>query len=198
MNKKEIIEAVKAWNPATGYQRYLDDALSARAKALGPMGAAEGLLAKTMALLARRVREYLEFAKEEECELQETSRAIAKGEVLFAISATFGRPRERLSLILREQVISCQRSLADALELYEAMAPDSDESDEVTWIVTDGNNPIICADGEFGVLVNGKAYLYYKHASPNPSVGVKYRFINKREFGEVIRRPDRTDGTEES
>lgn len=195
MNKKEIIEAVRAWNPATGYPEYLDDALHARAKALGPKGAAEGLLAKTMSSLAGKVREYLEFAREEERELRSTSSAIAKGETLSMMSTTFARPRERLSFLMREQIASGQRALADVLELYEAMAPEEDEPVDVTWIVTEGNDPNICADGEFGVLVNGKAYLYYKYASPGVSEGVKYRPINKREFGEVIRRPDETGKT---
>ncbi len=192
MNKKEIVEAVKAWNPATGYPKRLDGALYARAKSLGPKGAADGFLAKIMANLARSVREYLESAKEEESELQETYRAIVNGETIPTTPTTFGRPKERLSLVLREQVASRQRDLFGALELYEAMAPEGDDSDDVTWIITDGNDPDICADGEFGVLVNGKAYLYYKHTSPGVSEGVRYRPVNKREFGEVIRRPGET------
>lgn len=60
----------------------------------------------------------------------------------------------------------------------------------VHWIVTDGNDPNICGDGEFGVAIGGVAYLYYKHASPEPcGDDVRWRVINKREFGEVIRRP---------
>lgn len=198
MNKKEIVEAVKAWNPANGYPERLDGLLFERAKTLGPKGATDRFLVKTMALLARSVREYLESAKEEESELQETSRAIAKGETIPTTPTTFGRPRERLSLVLKEQVASRQRDLADALELYEAMAPEGGGSDDVTWIVTEGNDPNVCSDGEFGVLVNGNAYLYYKYASPDASEGVKHRPIEKREFGEVIRRPTKTGGTEES
>lgn len=61
---------------------------------------------------------------------------------------------------------------------------------KVEWIVTDGNDPAICADGEFGVSIDGVAYLYYKWPSPEPvSADVKFRVIHKREFGEVIRRP---------
>lgn len=74
-------------------------------------------------------------------------------------------------------------------------------ADQVYWIVTEGNDPDVCADGEFGVEVNGVPYLYYKWPDPNPSDGsvcpqtgvkfceIKYRRIHKREFGEVIRRP---------
>lgn len=57
---------------------------------------------------------------------------------------------------------------------------------EVTWIVSqpDGDDP----GGEFGVLVDGKPYFYYKWPTTEPSVDVVYRVIAKREFGEVIRR----------
>ena len=59
----------------------------------------------------------------------------------------------------------------------------------VQWIVTEGNDPNICGDGEFGVLVDGIAYLYYKWPDPGPcDPQVKFRIIHKREFGEVIRR----------
>jgi hypothetical protein len=57
----------------------------------------------------------------------------------------------------------------------------------VKWIVTEDNDPDICADGEFGVEVGGKPYLYYKHSTTGPSgPDVKYREIEKREFGETI------------
>lgn len=63
------------------------------------------------------------------------------------------------------------------------------EKEEVSWIITEGNDEDICADGEFGVEIGGKAYLYYKYSSPGPSSPeVKYRRIEKREFGEVIRK----------
>ena len=62
---------------------------------------------------------------------------------------------------------------------------------EIYWIVTEGNDPAICKDGEFGVCVNGVAYLYYKHSEPEPcGSDVKWRKIYKREFGEVIMRAD--------
>lgn len=198
MNKREIIEAAKAWNPATGYPGYLDDALHARAKALGPKGAADGLLAKTMSSLAGKVREYLEFAREEERELRSTSSAIAKGETLSMTPTTFARPRERLSFLMREQVAAGQRAFADVLELYEAMAPEANAPGPVTWIVTDGNEPDVCANGEFGVLVDGRPYVYYKGPTQAPSDKIKFRPINKREFGEVIRRPEKTGETEET
>jgi hypothetical protein len=60
--------------------------------------------------------------------------------------------------------------------------------DSVKWIVTDGNDPDICDDGEFGVEVNGTPYLYYKYTEPGPSPDAKYRPIAGREFGETIRR----------
>jgi hypothetical protein len=64
-----------------------------------------------------------------------------------------------------------------------------DSNQEVFWIVTEGNDRDICADGEFGVEIGGKAYLYYKYSSTGPSSPeVKYRRIEKREFGEVIRK----------
>lgn len=72
-------------------------------------------------------------------------------------------------------------------------------ADQVFWIVTEGNDPDVCADGEFGVEVNGVPYLYYKWAKPDPDDGtgpgpkVQYRRIHKREFGEVIRRPGDPD-----
>lgn len=60
----------------------------------------------------------------------------------------------------------------------------------VVWIVTEGNDPLVCGDGEFGVAINGVPYLYYKWPEPDPKTaeGVKFRPITKREFGEVIRR----------
>lgn len=73
-------------------------------------------------------------------------------------------------------------------------------ADKVVWIVTEGNDPDVCGDGEFGVEVNGIPYLYYKWPDATPSDGstcpltgvqfakVKYRPIYKREFGDVIRR----------
>jgi len=57
---------------------------------------------------------------------------------------------------------------------------------EVQWIVSDGNEGF--GNGEFGVLVEGKPYFYYKWPTTKPSEGVKYRAVEKREFGEVIRR----------
>lgn len=47
-----------------------------------------------------------------------------------------------------------------------------EKTDKVFWIVSEGNND--GADGEFG--------------DATPSENVKYRKINKREFGEVIRK----------
>ncbi len=72
--------------------------------------------------------------------------------------------------------------------------------DEVFWIVSEGNDPAIMANGEFGVEVNGVPYFYYKDAEAMPCDGllcgvpetnvtaVKYRRVHKREFGEVIAR----------
>jgi len=59
----------------------------------------------------------------------------------------------------------------------------------VRWIVTEGNEPNIAENGAFGVEVNEQPYFYYKHSRPDvghPSI--KYREINKREFGETLRR----------
>ena len=65
------------------------------------------------------------------------------------------------------------------------------EKEEVAWIITDGNDPNVCGNGEFGVEVGGKAYLYYKWPTTGPTIcDVKYRRIEKREFGEVIRKED--------
>jgi hypothetical protein len=55
---------------------------------------------------------------------------------------------------------------------------------QVRWIVSEGNES---GNGEFGVEVDGVAYFYYKWPDPHPDRGTKYREINKREFGEVIR-----------
>lgn len=45
-------------------------------------------------------------------------------------------------------------------------------------------------NGEFGVLVNGKLYSYYKDSEPviylTDSEWYEYRELKKREFGEVI------------
>ena len=60
---------------------------------------------------------------------------------------------------------------------------------QVKWIVTEGNDPELCADGEFGVEVGGKPYFYYKHSTTGPSSpDLKYREIEKHEFGETINR----------
>jgi len=62
----------------------------------------------------------------------------------------------------------------------------------VFWIVTEGNHPDVTDDGEFGVEVAGVPYFYYKHRDAEPShPDVKYRRIEKYEFGSVIRRPVR-------
>ena len=63
------------------------------------------------------------------------------------------------------------------------------EKDSVTWIVTFGNDPEEYDNGEFGVLVNGIPYIYYKDKDPIASPDVKFREIEKREFGEVIKSP---------
>jgi hypothetical protein len=78
----------------------------------------------------------------------------------------------------------------DAIESYRVVSAEEVlPPTEVRWIVTEGNDPDVCEDGEFGVLIDGVAYLYYKHPDPSPcGPDVKYRVINKREFGEVIRR----------
>jgi len=66
------------------------------------------------------------------------------------------------------------------------------EKKTVYWVVTEGNDPDITDDGEFGVEVDGVAFFYYKWPDATPaSPNVKYRRIDKREFGEVIRRPER-------
>jgi hypothetical protein len=79
----------------------------------------------------------------------------------------------------------------DTIESYRVIsAEEMGPPHEVRWIITEGNDPEICDDGEFGVLINGVPYLYYKHPDPAPcGPDVKYRVINKREFGEVIRKP---------
>ena len=60
---------------------------------------------------------------------------------------------------------------------------------DVKWIVTEGNNEEICADGEFGVSINGIPFLYYKWPNPDPSsADVHFRPITKREFGETLMR----------
>ena len=63
---------------------------------------------------------------------------------------------------------------------------DTKKEPEVYWIVSEGNE---VEDGEFGVEIDGVPYFYYKWPDASPSPTVKYRRINKREFGEVIRRP---------
>lgn len=63
---------------------------------------------------------------------------------------------------------------------------------KVFWVVTEGNDPNVMDDGELGVEIDGVAYFYYKWPDPSPAAPqVKYRQISKREFGEVIRRPER-------
>jgi hypothetical protein len=59
---------------------------------------------------------------------------------------------------------------------------------EVWWIVSEGNDNGD-GDGEFGVEIDGIPFFYYKWPDGSPSSAVKYRRINKREFGEVIRKP---------
>ncbi|MBD3404350.1 hypothetical protein GF420_15780 [candidate division GN15 bacterium] len=60
--------------------------------------------------------------------------------------------------------------------------------DKVYFIVTDNNDENFCANGEFGVEVNGIPYIYYKDSEPIPAPdGIQYRRVEKREFGEVIR-----------
>lgn len=56
----------------------------------------------------------------------------------------------------------------------------------VFWIVSEGNEE---GNGEFGVEINGVPYFYYKYSEASTSNSVKYRRIEKREFGEVIRKP---------
>ena len=72
----------------------------------------------------------------------------------------------------------------------------ADAGDTVRWIITDGNDPNHCADGEFGVEVNGKAYIYYKYSDATTS-DAAYRQIRKREFGETIR-VERNSGPSQS
>lgn len=77
-----------------------------------------------------------------------------------------------------------------------AYALNSANDDTVRWIVTDGNDPTDCANGEFGVEVNGKAYIYYKWPIAYTS-DVGYRQIHEREFGETIR-VERNSGSSQS
>ena len=92
----------------------------------------------------------------------------------------------------RTELISNLKQLIDELEKDEInhMCNIPRSQFEVYWIISEGNDPDEKTDGEFGVEINGVPYFYYKHAEPSPSTGkIKYRRIEKREFGEVIRRP---------
>lgn len=57
----------------------------------------------------------------------------------------------------------------------------------VYWIISEGNED--GDNGEFGVEIDGVPFFYYKWPDAGPSEGTKYRRIEKREFGEVIRLP---------
>lgn len=64
---------------------------------------------------------------------------------------------------------------------------------KVFWIISEGNPESGEGNGELGVEIDGVPFWYYKwpDASPSRKDSTKYRRINKREFGEVIRPPGR-------
>lgn len=60
---------------------------------------------------------------------------------------------------------------------------------DVEWVVTEGNNPDEYGNGELGFRVGSQVFLYHKDSDPMLTAA-KWRPVNKREFGEVIRRKE--------
>ena len=196
--KTEIVEIVRRYNPmaatADADYRALDAALYERHAAQGKTGPTEsldGLLMWTLTGVKQSAARYTEAVESQEAELERDLTALRLGQRLTAAS-TLSPPRLGLAGLYREALALAQVTLHRTLAAYEAEAPETvPVVPSVKWIVTEGSDPNVCADGEFGVEVNGAAYLYYKHTEPGRSNSdVKYRPIHKREFGEVIRRPE--------
>ncbi len=186
--KAEIVEMVRRYNPtaATADADYcaIDTALYERHASL------DGLLAWTLAGVKQSAARYMEAVESQEADLERDLTALRSGQRLTAASV-LSPPRLGLVGLYRETLALAQVTLHRTLAAYESDAPDTvPVVPVVKWIVTDGNDPNVCADGELGVEVNGAAYLYHKRSLTLAcDSDVKYRPINKREFGEVIRRP---------
>lgn len=96
---------------------------------------------------------------------------------------------ETALFLLKRHPANHELTEQDLLALGQKAARDLSE-DRVTWIVTEGNDPEICGDGEFGVKIGEKIFLYYKddHSTPS-SADVSYRPVERYEFGTVIKKP---------
>jgi len=56
---------------------------------------------------------------------------------------------------------------------------------DIEWIITEGNDPMLFGNGELGFRIGSQVFLYYKDHVPMPTQA-KWRPVHKREFGEII------------